>query len=158
LDYNKTYLLSISSVFYVVAIISIIQLLICCFAEYKRLKQPSLAKAFRITTQKMLYFVVFLASLLRAVFFSQPESAMPPWSYYLMTAFYPLLMTCASLIVCFWAEVSQLTHKTRKREKFIDSSLSLTHDTFREQNLFTHKINPIYRHFIFVTSDTRGNF
>lgn len=103
--YNSTYLVSISSVFYVVAFISLIQLLICCFAEYKRLKQPSFFKAFRITTQKFLYFVVFIAALLRATYFANPE-VQPSWSYYLMSAYYPLLMTCASLIVCFWAEVS----------------------------------------------------
>jgi hypothetical protein len=77
-----------------------------CFAEYKKMKNPSFVKACRITTQKLLYFVVFLASLLRAAYFTQPESAQPSWCYYLMSAFYPLVMTCASLIVCYWAEVS----------------------------------------------------
>lgn len=94
-----------SAIFYVVAFISLVQLLICCFAEYKRLKNPSFLKACRITTQKFLYFVVFLASLLRAAYFTQPESVQPSWAYYLMSAYYPLLMTCASLVVCFWAEV-----------------------------------------------------
>lgn len=99
-------LLGVSAIFYVVAFISLVQLLICCFAEYKRLKNPSFLKACRITTQKFLYFVVFLASLLRATYFTQPESAQ--WAYYLMSAYYPLLMTCASLVVCFWAEVGSL--------------------------------------------------
>lgn len=105
-NYNKTYYAGISIVFYVVAFISLIQLLLSIFAEYKRLKQPSFLKAFRITTQKFLYFVVFLASLMRAAYFSKPEAVQPAWTYYMMSAFYPLLMTCASLIVCFWAEVS----------------------------------------------------
>jgi hypothetical protein len=103
---NDFYYRGMSIVFYVVAFISLVQLLICCFAEYKRLKQPSFLKAFRITTQKFLYFTVLLASLLRAAYFSRPESKQPAWTYYLMSAYYPLLMTCASLIVCFWAEVS----------------------------------------------------
>lgn len=94
----------VSAIFYVVAFVSIVQLLICCFAEYKRLKNPSFLKACRITTQKFLYCVVFLASLLRAAYFTQPELAQP-WAYYLMSAYYPLLMTCASLVVCYWAEV-----------------------------------------------------
>lgn len=92
-----------------VAFISLVQLLISCFAEYKKMKNPSFVKACRITTQKLLYFVVFLASLLRAAYFTQPESAQPSWCYYLMSAFYPLVMTCASLIVCYWAEVSFLS-------------------------------------------------
>lgn len=74
------------------------------------MKNPSFVKACRITTQKLLYFVVFLASLLRAAYFTQPESAQPSWCYYLMSAFYPLVMTCASLIVCYWAEVSIKAH------------------------------------------------
>ncbi|CAH1717721.1 unnamed protein product [Chironomus riparius] len=119
--YNSTYLVSISSVFYVVAFISLIQLLICCFAEYKRLKQPSFFKAFRITTQKFLYFVVFIAALLRATYFSNPE-VQPSWSYYLMSAYYPLLMTCASLIVCFWAETFHL-RDIRYERQFLSKSL-----------------------------------
>jgi cytochrome bd-type quinol oxidase subunit 2 len=95
----------VSAIFYVVAFVSFVQLLICCFAEYKRLKNPTFLKAFRVTTQKLLYFVVFLASLLRAAYFTQPESVQPSWAYYLMSAFYPLLMTCASLVICCWAEV-----------------------------------------------------
>lgn len=124
LDYNRSYhagtsdklsttlmvisefIAGVSAIFYVVAFVSLVQLLICCFASYKKLKNPSFLKACRVTTQKFLYFVVFLASLLRAAYFTQPESVQPSWAYYLMSAYYPLLMTCASLVVCFWAEVS----------------------------------------------------
>lgn len=111
---RKTFLSlpGVSAIFYVVAFISLVQLLICCFAEYKRLKNPSFLKACRITTQKVLYFVVFLASLLRAAYFTQPESLHPQWAYYLMSAYYPLLMTCASLVVCFWAEVKTICAPT----------------------------------------------
>lgn len=51
-----------------------IQLLICCVAEYQRLKQPSLIRAIRITTQKLLYFVIFIAALLRGCYFTAPVS------------------------------------------------------------------------------------
>lgn len=36
------------------------------------------------------------------------ETLQPGWASYLMSAYYPLLMTCASLVVCLWAEVSYL--------------------------------------------------
>lgn len=103
------FIAGVSAIFYVVAFVSLVQLLICCFASYKKLKNPSFLKACRITTQKFLYILVFLASLLRAAYFTQPESVQPSWAYYLMSAYYPLLMTCASLVVCFWAEVSRET-------------------------------------------------
>lgn len=66
--------LGVSSVFYFVAALSIVQLLICCVAEYQRLKQPSLLRALRLTTQKLLYFVVFVAALLRGAYFTTPVS------------------------------------------------------------------------------------
>lgn len=66
--------IGVSSVFYFVALVSIIQLLICIVAEYQRLKQPSLLRACRITTQKLLYFVVFIAATLRGAYFTTPVS------------------------------------------------------------------------------------
>lgn len=69
-----SYSAGVSSVFYFVALVSIIQLLICIVAEYQRLKQPSLLRACRITTQKLLYFVVFIAATLRGAYFTTPVS------------------------------------------------------------------------------------
>lgn len=60
--------------FYFVALFSIVQLLICIIAEYQRLKQPSLLAACRISTQKLLYFVVFVAATLRGAYFTTPVS------------------------------------------------------------------------------------
>lgn len=129
--FNLPYYAGISSVFYFVALVSVIQLFICIVAEYQRLKQPSVLRACRITTQKMLYFMVFVAASLRGAYFTTPVSGgfdilkrismkfinffvfvllqldlQPQWAVTLMSAYYPLLMTCASLIVCMWAEVS----------------------------------------------------
>ena len=42
-------------------------------SEYLRMKKhPSLLKACRITTQKLLYFLVFVASVLRGTYFAAP--------------------------------------------------------------------------------------
>lgn len=73
LEYESiTCLTGVSSVFYFVALVSIIQLLICIVAEYQRLKQPSFLRACRISTQKLLYFVVFIAATLRGAYFTTP--------------------------------------------------------------------------------------
>lgn len=129
--FNLPYYAGISSVFYFVALVSLVQLFICIVAEYQRLKQPSLLRACRVTTQKMLYFMVFVAASIRGAYFTTPVSlnqalhfifylnflllnkfllifqldSQPLWAVTLMSAYYPLLMTCASLIVCMWAEV-----------------------------------------------------
>lgn len=67
---NLPYHASVSSIFYVVALFSLIQLILCIIAEFNRLKQPSLIKACRITTQKLLYFVVCIAASLRGAYFT----------------------------------------------------------------------------------------
>lgn len=67
---NLPYHASVSTIYYVVALFSLIQLILCIVAEFNRLKQPSLVKACRITTQKLLYFVVCVAASLRGAYFS----------------------------------------------------------------------------------------
>lgn len=106
--FNLPYYAGISAVFYFVALVSVVQLFICIFAEYQRLKQPSFLRACRLTTQKVLYFMVFVAATLRGAYFTTPLDLQPQWAVTLMSAYYPMLMTCASLIVCMWAEVSNI--------------------------------------------------
>lgn len=112
----------VSSIFYIVALVSVIQLLICIIAEYQRLKQPSLLRACRLTTQKLLYFFVCVASLVRGAYFTTPEISQPVWATTLMSAYYPLLMTCASLVVCLWAEVFHLRDIRWEKSQFLSKS------------------------------------
>ncbi|EDW03095.1 uncharacterized protein LOC6562286 [Drosophila grimshawi] len=117
---NFPYYTGISTVFYLVALVSVIQLLICIVAEYQRLKQPSILRACRLTTQKLLYFMVFVASSLRGAYFTTPLQ--PQWAVTLMSAYYPLLMTCASLIVCMWAEIFHLRDIRWEKSQFLSKS------------------------------------
>ncbi|XP_055372274.1 uncharacterized protein LOC129606162 [Condylostylus longicornis] len=120
--FNLPYHAGISSVFYFVALISLIQLLICIVAEYQRLKQPSILRACRITTQKLLYFVIFIAALVRGAYFTTPEALQPGWAVTLMSAYYPLLMTCSSLVVCLWAEIFHLRDVRWEKSQFLSKS------------------------------------
>lgn len=72
--FNLPYYAGISSIFYFVALVSLVQLFICIVAEYQRLKQPSMLRACRVTTQKMLYFMVFVAASIRGAYFTTPVS------------------------------------------------------------------------------------
>lgn len=65
------FLLGIGGVFFMVALVCIIQLVMCILSEYQRLKNPTFGKACKVTTQKLLYLVAFLASLLRGAYFTQ---------------------------------------------------------------------------------------
>ncbi|EFX88912.1 hypothetical protein DAPPUDRAFT_304763 [Daphnia pulex] len=114
------YHVGFASVFLLVAATSLIQLFICIHAEYARLKTPSFFKACRITNQKFLYILVFLAALLRGLYFAYPAST-DEWSSSLLSAYYPVLLTGASLIVCFWAEVFHL-RDVEERPPFLSKS------------------------------------
>lgn len=62
----------IGGVFLGVALVCGMQLLACVTADYRRQKTPKILRACRVTTQKLLYLVVFLAALIRAAYFSAP--------------------------------------------------------------------------------------
>merc|ERR1719412_1867145 len=98
---NFYYHVAFASIFYLLALTSLIQLAMCIHAEYLRMKKnPSVLRACRVTTQKFLYFLVFLASVLRGAYFAAPTIG-SEWSISLMSAYYPVVLTGASLIVCF---------------------------------------------------------
>lgn len=71
---NLPYLAGIGGLFMLVALVCAIQLCMCIISEYQRLKAPSFLKACHITTQKLLYFVTFLASAIRGAYFMSPVS------------------------------------------------------------------------------------
>jgi len=117
---NVGYHVGFASVFLLVAATSLIQLFLCIHAEYARMKAPSIFKACKITNQKFLYILVFLAALLRGLYFAYPGST-DQWSSSMLSAYYPVLLTGASLIVCFWAEVFHMRN-VEKRQPFLSKS------------------------------------
>lgn len=60
--------------FFVLAFICLTQLIMCIVAEWQKMKAPSFLRACRVTTQKVLYFIVFLASIVRGAYFTAPVS------------------------------------------------------------------------------------
>ncbi|KAJ8941719.1 hypothetical protein NQ318_023315 [Aromia moschata] len=119
---NLPYHAGIGGVFFFIGIVCAIQLITCIVTEYTRLKAPSLLKACKVTTQKLIYFVICLASLLRGAYFIFPESFEHGWSSSLLSSYYPLLMSSASLIVCFWAEVFHLQGIRWEKPQFLSKS------------------------------------
>ncbi|GBP67727.1 hypothetical protein EVAR_40498_1 [Eumeta japonica] len=101
---NMPYHTCIGGVFLLVAGVCAVQLMVCIATEYRRQKSPSLLRACEVTTQKMLYLLAFLAALIRGAYFISPAAFREGWATSLLSAYYPLLMSGSSLIVCFWAE------------------------------------------------------
>ena len=139
------------------------------------MKPRSLLRAFRITTQKALYFFICLATGLRGFYFayipetghmlthhhshpsgtssnltlstitlhSSTESSLTDhssspyshdvnvkeyssnnWTAPLLSAYYPLLMSGSSLVVCFWAELFHLHDVSPERPGFLSKSFT----------------------------------
>uniref|UniRef100_A0A1B6GD71 Uncharacterized protein n=1 Tax=Cuerna arida TaxID=1464854 RepID=A0A1B6GD71_9HEMI len=133
---NASYFVGLASVFLTLALVCLVQLVVCCLAEWQRMKAPSLLHACRVTTQKLLYFLVFLASSLRGAYFTSPTAFADGWSSSLMSAYYPLLLSGSSLIVCFWAEVFHLRDIRWEKSQFLSKSF-LAFATF---NLITYSL------------------
>ncbi|CAK1590929.1 unnamed protein product [Parnassius mnemosyne] len=119
---NMPYHACIGGMFLVVAFVCAVQLTICVVTEYRRLKAPTFLRACKVTTQKMLYLVAFLASLIRGAYFVSPSAFQEGWATSLLSAYYPLLMSGSSLIVCFWAEVFHLRDIRWERPRFLSKS------------------------------------
>lgn len=73
-DPNIPYHVAIGGIFFFISLVCAIQLLMCIISEYSRLKTPNLLIACRITTQKLIYFVICLASCMRGACFIFPVS------------------------------------------------------------------------------------
>ncbi|XP_014260105.1 uncharacterized protein LOC106672862 [Cimex lectularius] len=119
---NTSYFVIFATVFFIVALVCLVQLIMSIIAEWNRLKTPSVLRACRITTQKLLYFVVFLAAVIRGAYFTSPKAFEEGWYRGLMSAYYPLLLSGSSLIVCFWAEIFHLRDLKWEHRQFLSKS------------------------------------
>ncbi|KAI1305237.1 hypothetical protein HDE_01489 [Halotydeus destructor] len=167
---NLRYYIAFSTVFYAICAVSIVQLVLCINSEYVRQKPRSVARAFRITNQKALYFLICIATALRGFYFSisldnPGQDVSFKWSASLMSAYYPVLMSCSSLVVCFWAESFHLQDVSPESPGFLSKSftgfilfnvvtyslylaelflLQFTDSTDIQKNLFLSVFNGIY--------------
>ncbi|XP_046735308.1 uncharacterized protein LOC124404879 isoform X1 [Diprion similis] len=119
---NFSYYIAFATIFFILAFVCLVQLVMCIVAEWQRMKAPSFLRACRVTTQKVLYFVVFLAATIRGAYFTSPTTFNEGWSRSLLSAYYPLLLSGSSLIVCFWAEVFHLQDKHWEKPQFLSKS------------------------------------
>jgi von Hippel-Lindau disease tumor supressor len=168
---NMPYFVAFASIFYVICAVTLLQLVCCIRAEFRRMKTPSLLRACRITTQKALYVLVFMASASRAFYFSMETTSLN-WASNLLNAYYPIILTGFSLLVCFWAEVFHLQNIKWERPRFLSKSFFgfltfnvitysvliaeivckqyYTHSSEHDKIFFTHVFNSCYALLLFV--------
>ncbi|KAL6257020.1 uncharacterized protein LOC105432583 [Pogonomyrmex barbatus] len=166
---NLSYYIAFASIFFLLAFVCLIQLVMCIIAEWQRMKAPSFLRACRVTNQKVLYFVVFLASVIRGAYFTSPTAFKEGWSRSLLSAYYPLLLSGSSLIVCFWAEVVHLRDIRWDKPQFLSKSFLafvvfniityslllaefITAQTYSQvdQSFYTHVFNGCYAVLLFI--------
>ncbi|XP_071820116.1 uncharacterized protein [Apostichopus japonicus] len=120
---NKSYFISFSVIFYVLSSITTIQLIMCIKSEYQKMKNPSVWKACRVTTQKLLYLFVICASLSRGLYFTIQDSIPIHWADNIMSLYYLLLFSGCTLVVCFWAEMFHIQDRGLTNPGFLSKSL-----------------------------------
>ncbi|KAI7686939.1 hypothetical protein SSS_10201 [Sarcoptes scabiei] len=118
---NFKYFISFSTVYYMICAVSFIQLMLCINSEIARQKPRAITQAFRINIQKSLYFFICVATAIRGFYFSSPSNGQLAWTESLVSAYYPILMSGSSLLVCFWAEVFHLDTNLEK-SRFLSKS------------------------------------
>ncbi|KAJ6220680.1 hypothetical protein RDWZM_006492 [Blomia tropicalis] len=122
-DPNFKYYVSFSTVYYMICVVSFIQLMLCINSEIARQKPRNILRAFQISTQKALYFFICLGTAIRGFYFSSPANSHIGWAESLMSAYYPIVMSGCGLVVCFWAEVFHLNVSV-ERSRFLSKSFN----------------------------------
>lgn len=155
-DPNFSYYIAFSSIFYIICGVSFIQLILSIKAEFSRLKSPSLLKACRVTKEKLLYVLICLATGTRGFYFSSPENSDLHWASGMTRAFYPLVLTGSSLIVCFWAEVFHLPDVQLNHPHFLSKSFL----GFIAFNIIPYSmlITEVLLHEFFISTENEKSF
>ncbi|XP_033728624.1 uncharacterized protein LOC117317795 [Pecten maximus] len=121
-DPNNGYFVAFGCIFIMLSIVSFVQLCLCIRNEYISQGRKSLKEAiFRLTGQKLLYALTIFATAIRGIYFFTKLHVSELVSNNLWTAYYPLLLSCFSFIVCFWAEAFHVEFE-RNQHRFLGKS------------------------------------
>ncbi|XP_068723698.1 uncharacterized protein [Montipora capricornis] len=121
-DTNPGYFIGFGAVFFFVCAVSSIQLVLCVRSEFKKLKRPSLVKACRLTVQKTLYVCMIVACGTRGLYYSIQRYLPDTLGVNLFNAYYPVIISGFSVIICFWAETFHVAGLRLDRPCFLNKS------------------------------------
>lgn len=121
-DTNVGYFVGFGTVFFFVCAISSAQLVLCVRSEFRKLKRPSLAKACRLTVQKTLYLCMIVACGTRGVYYSIQRYLPDNLGVNLFNAYYPVIISGFSIIICFWAETFHVAGLQLDKPCFLSKS------------------------------------
>lgn len=121
-DTNIGYFIGFGTVFFFVCALSAAQLILCVRSEFKQLKRPSLSKACRLTVQKTLYLCMVIACGSRGTYYSIQRYLPASLRMNLFNAYYPVIISGFSIIICFWAETFHVVGLKLDRPCFLSKS------------------------------------
>ncbi|XP_061163717.1 uncharacterized protein LOC133172899 [Saccostrea echinata] len=122
-DKNTGYFVAFGSIFATLSAVAIIQLALCIHNEYIRQKHKSVKKVLRINAQKLLYVLTFFATAIKCIYFFTKWSISDIASSNLSSAFYPVMLSGFSFIICFWAEAFHLGDIKFDKPRFLGKSI-----------------------------------
>lgn len=122
-DQNRGYFVAFGSIFATLSAVAIIQLVLCIHNEYAKQKHKSIRKVLRINAQKLLYALTFFATAIKGIYFFTKWSISDKASSNLSSAFYPVMLSGFSFIICFWAEAFHLGDIKFDKPRFLGKSI-----------------------------------
>nr|XP_022326235.1 uncharacterized protein LOC111126117 [Crassostrea virginica] len=122
-DKNVGYFVAFGSIFATLSAVAIIQLILCIHNEYVKQKHKSFRKVLRINAQKLLYMLTFFATAIKGIYFFTKWSISDTASSNLSSAFYPVMLSGFSFIICFWAEAFHLGDIKFDKPRFLGKSI-----------------------------------
>ncbi|XP_063423927.1 uncharacterized protein LOC134707810 [Mytilus trossulus] len=122
-DANLGYFMAFGTIFVFLCLVAFVQLFLCISNEYQKQKTKSWKTVFKMTGPKLLYILTILATAIRGVYFFTKMHISDQASIHLWSAYYPILLSGSSLIVCFWAEAFHLEGIDCDKPRFLSKSI-----------------------------------
>lgn len=122
-DRNIGYFIAFGSIFLFLCFVALIQLILCVINDYQKQKTKSFKTACKMTGQKLLYILTIFATAIRGVYFFTKWHIPDLASIHLWSAYYPILLSGSSLVVCFWAEAFHLGDIECDKPRFLGKSV-----------------------------------
>lgn len=121
-EVNIGYYIAFGTIFVLLGCVALVQLMLCVIYEYSQEEKRSWRRAFQVTVQKLLYILVVFATAIRGAYFFSKWQVSEQVASTLWSAYFPIIITGFSLIVCFWAEAFHISSSVSSERKFLSKS------------------------------------
>ncbi|KAK7487413.1 hypothetical protein BaRGS_00021375 [Batillaria attramentaria] len=121
-DVNIGYYIAFGSIFVLLGFVALVQLVVCMRYEYVKEDKRSWRRACQVTVQKLLYVLVVFATAIRGAYFFTKLQLCDDVASGLWSAYFPIIITGFSLIVCFWAEAFHISGSPTGERQFLSKS------------------------------------